>query len=79
VIARGARKVQWASDAAVQAVQMEQARRAWTDAQMANALGIARPHYTAARAGKRNLPFIAICRAYALGVNADALLAIRET
>jgi hypothetical protein len=78
VIRRGARKVHWVSPLALAAIHAEQKKRAWTDAQMAHALGIARAHWTAARNRKRNLPYVAICQAHHLGVPCEALLHVSD-
>lgn len=71
----GVRKSLWVSSAALQAIEWEQMRRDWCDKEMAHALGIARTHWNAARNRQRNLPFVAVCRAYTLGVPAAVLLA----
>lgn len=73
--APGVRKSLWVSPTALAAIEAEQVRRRWCDKQMAHALGIARTHWNAARNRQRNLPFVAICRAHALGVPAAVLLA----
>ena len=70
------RKVLWISHGAIAAIEAEQVRREWTDERMAEALGIQRPHWTAVRSGHRNLPFVAVCRAFAMGVPAGKLLAM---
>jgi len=73
--APGVRKALWVSRGALAAIEAEQRERGWTDRETAAALGIARAHWTAARIGARNLPFVAVCRAYALGIPPAVLLA----
>ena len=74
MIAKGARKVRWVSARAITAIRAEQKRRKWSDARMAVALRIARPHWIAARTGTRNLPFVAVCAAHRMGVDCAHLL-----
>jgi transcriptional regulator with XRE-family HTH domain len=60
------------------ALAFRQEAYGWTQAKMAEKLGLQTSHYSEILSGKRKLPYEAACRAFRLGVPAKVLLALKN-